>query len=241
MTTPDAFRIYDAIDATWPPDRMETVDGWKIRHGAGGGKRVSAATLHDPNAELANMDATHVAARQTPLVMVRDGETNLDTALETRGYQIIDPVTLYAAPTAELAELPPLVTTFVTELPVLQVLRDLWQEGGIGPARVAIMERAKGPKCVLLGRTDDSLAGAAFVAIDGNLAMLHALEVRETFRRKNVGRYIMGVAASWAQDHGADWLAVAVTQANVPANKLYTSLGMSIVGHYHYRIKPENG
>jgi GNAT superfamily N-acetyltransferase len=212
-----------------------------MRHGAGGGKRVSAATLHDVGASLRNMETAQVAAGQSALVMVRDGEKALDHALEARGYQVIDPVTLYAASTAELAQTPPLVTTFVTEFPVLQVLKDLWQEGGIGPARIAIMNRAKGPKCALLGRTDDSLAGAAFVAIDRNVAMLHGLEVRETFRRKRVGHYIMGAAATWAQDRGAKWLAVAVTQANVPANKLYASLGMSIVGHYHYRIKPDNG
>jgi GNAT superfamily N-acetyltransferase len=47
----------------------------------------------------------------------------------------------------------------------------------------------------------------------------------------------MRAAARWAARQGAAELALLVTRKNVPANALYTSLGMSVVGSYHYRIK----
>jgi len=46
----------------------------------------------------------------------------------------------------------------------------------------------------------------------------------------------MRQAAHWAQTHGAAWMAVLCTQANAGANGLYASLGMQVVGQYHYRI-----
>ena len=56
-------------------------------------------------------------------------------------------------------------------------------------------------------------------------------------RDDDVARNMMRAAAIWAQNHGATTLALAVTRSNVSANALYSSLGMTVVGYYHYRIK----
>jgi hypothetical protein len=48
---------------------------------------------------------------------------------------------------------------------------------------------------------------------------------------------MMRAAAVWAQDHGAQTLACAVTSANTGARALYASLNMQNVGYYHYRAK----
>ena len=112
---------------------------------------------------------------------------------------------------------------------------DIWQAGGIGPERIKVMERVKGPKTGILGRLNDSPAGAAFVAIHEGIAMLHALEVLPHQRRQSMGVYAMRQAAFWARDKGASHIAVVCTQDNAGANALYSSLGMSRVGQYHYR------
>ena len=41
---PDSARLMAAIDATWPPAVLDRRGGWVLRRGAGGGKRVSAAS-----------------------------------------------------------------------------------------------------------------------------------------------------------------------------------------------------
>ena len=46
-------------------------------------------------------------------------------------------------------------------------------------------------------------------------------------------------AAFWAQGQGVTWLTLVTTQVNTGANALYTSLGMTLVGQYHYRFLPE--
>ena len=88
----------------------------------------------------------------------------------------------------------------------------------------------------LLARTDDRPVGVAFVAIDNDIAMIHAIEVAPEHRRKGGGAILLHGAASFAAQHGAYWLTLAVTEANAPARGLYEKLGMTPAGHYHYRI-----
>ena len=174
---------------------------------------------------------------QDPLFMIREGQTALDEALQARGYDIIDPVYLRVCPVTDLTDMPiPRVTAFAIWEP-LSIMCDIWAEGGIGPARIDVMKRANGPKTAILGRVDDKPAATAFAAIHDGVAMVHAVETRAAHRRKGMGKWVMRQAAHWAQKNGADWIAILVTTANKGANGLYESLGMEIVGTYHYRIK----
>ncbi|SLN58133.1 GNAT family N-acetyltransferase [Roseisalinus antarcticus] len=222
------------IDATWPAARVDTVGPWTIRTGAGGGSRVSAASARRPAATeaLPRAEAAMRARDQTPLFMVRAGETALDAQLAGRGYAIKDPVTAYmlpAAPTAEVSEVE-------ERWPPLPAQEAIWRAGGIGPSRLDIMGRVSGPRTSLLGRIDGKPAATAFVATAGEVAMLHALETADPFRRKGLGRAMVQAAVAWAHEQGAGTLAILVTTANTPANSLYASLGGQRSTGYHYRI-----
>ena len=232
--------VYDLIDATWPAAAFRQVGPWTIRTGGGGGSRVSAATALGP----VQADAWAMAEQamqeldQVPIFMIRPGEDALDAQLAAAGYVIKDPVTAYVAPVHTLAafELP--VKTAFQAWPPLAIQAEIWAAGGIGPARLAIMDRVSGPKTSFLGRLRDQVAGCVFVGCDGAQAMLHALEVLPDFRRLGLGQHLLIAAARWAQGQGAQSLALVVTRANAGANALYASLGMDVVGQYHYRIRP---
>jgi len=239
--TPGIHALYAVTEATWPPAATERLGPVTIRDGAGGGKRVSAATVSGAVTEAA-LDRAEAAVRalgQVPLFQVREGDGPLEAMLEARGYRTIDPVNLYLAPVAAFTgERLPRVTTFTVWEP-LEIMRDIWAEGGIGPARVAVMERAAGPKTGLFGRMKDQPAAAGFVAVHDGIAMVHALEVRPRHRRAGLGRLMMRQAAHWAAGQDARHLAVICTQANEAANGLYSAMGFSRVGTYHYRQKEE--
>ncbi len=237
MTPPTEEAIFATVEATWPARRIIDVPGWIIREGLGGGSRVSAATATSSTPDITVMEAAQRTLGQAPLVMVRQGETRLDQQLEAAGYAVKDPVSVYCCPVEDLAEAPPPVSAFHVTWPAMHIQEEIWEAGGIGPARLAVMDRAADPKCTILGRSDDHPAGTAFVASHGDIAMLHALDVLQALRRRGTGRNIMHGAALWAQSVGAAWLAVLVTRANAEANPLYSSLGMQIVGGYHYRSK----
>lgn len=233
--------IAEAIRATWPPKTSRTVGPFEVLDGAGGGNRVSAARLTDPAADGGKVTPGMIAEVEntrgdTPLFMVFGWQDPLDDALAALGYTIRDETVVLAATIADIAEPPPPVSCFEV-WPPLAVQEELWAEGDIGPARLAVMDRAAGPKTALFGRINDRPAGTAFMAVHEKTAMLHALEVTPTARRQGLARIMVGAGAAWAAGHGAEVLSVLVTRANDPAQRLYASLGLKPVEKYHYRVK----
>jgi len=231
-------QLLAAMEATWRPAATSALGPWRIRNGQGGGKRVSATTAEGDwqDTDIPQAEAAMAALDQPALFLIREGDGGLDQALMARGYRIVDPVVAYAAPLASLTQPPDPMTTF-PHWPPMAIAADLWAEGGIGPARIAVMQRAQGPKTAILARAQDRAAGAAFVAIHENIAMLHGLEVTPSQRRQGSAHNILRASAVWAQQNGADTLSLVVTVANDPARRLYASMGMSVVGQYHYRQK----
>jgi N-acetylglutamate synthase len=232
--------IYEVLEGTWPAAAVHRVGPWLIREGQGGGSRVSAATAVDPvrAVDLLTAEQAMAALGQRPLFMIRDWDDALDLLLTDVGYQIKDPVVAYAIAVAGLSagDLPP--KTAFQAWPPLAIQAEIWATGGVGPERLAIMDRVLGPKASFLGRMQDQPAGCVFVACHGTRAMVHALEILPDFRRQGLARHLLIAAARWAQGQGMLELSLVVTRANVAANALYASLGMGVVGQYHYRIRP---
>lgn len=238
---PDLRRLYDVISATWPAAETRAVGPVTIRKGLGGGSRVSAATVNGDMSVAALRDAEDAmrAWGQVPRIMLRVGEDALDAQLADAGYVAHDLTQMYLCDIDTLCkERPPPVSTFVS-WPPLAAQREIWATGGIGPERVAIMERAPEPKTTIFGRMDDQPAGTLYIGLDDDIAMVHAVEVLPAHRRKGLARYLMAGAAFWARDRGARHMALLTTKANGAANPLYASLGMDVVGQYHYRKSPE--
>ena len=239
MSRPSLATLFDVIDATWPCAARIEHGPWTLRRGAGGGSRVSAATTAGPvtSDQIDDAMAEMYGLDQDPIFMVRNGQEDFDAALEAKGLVIKDPVTLYSIALSDCGWPQPQRMTGFAMWPPLSVCLDIWQEGEIGPSRVAIMERAVAQKTALFGRVSDKPAGTGYVAINNKIAMLHALEVRKAHRQQGLGRELMYSAAYWADAHGATDLTILVTKANEPANGLYRSLGMTEVGGYHYRVQ----
>ena len=241
MILPDPLRVCDAIDATWPAAGTQRLGSWLIRRGAGGGNRVSAARAVAPvtPADVPQAEAAMRDLGQAPLFMLRPGDDAVDAVLADAGYVVQDATRIYAAPVAALTTPhPPPVTAF-TVWPPLAVQASLWAAGGVGPARLDVMARATGPATTILGRLDDQPAGTLFVSLDGDIAMLHALEVAPRFRRRGLAQHLTRAAAIWAERQGARSFTLLTTVANTGANRLYQGLGMEVIGRYHYRAKPK--
>ncbi|MDC0737597.1 GNAT family N-acetyltransferase [Cognatishimia sp. SS12] len=242
MSSAPLDAVFAALDATWPAAAQFDCGGCTLRDGQGGGKRVSAATLAGPQSDvdLGRAAKAMRALGQTPLFQVRNDQRALDMRLEQAGYLRADPSVIYAAPARALAtELPPRTVAIPAWEP-LKIMEDIWSRGGIGPDRIEIMRRAPFPKTGLISRWQDSPAGTGFVARHQNIAMLHALEILPEYRGKGLGRWAVRRAAFWALANGAETLCVICTEANDAANGLYSSLGMDVIGSYHYRSLPED-
>lgn len=230
--------LFDVIEATWPPSSTENCGGVTLRDGQGGGKRVSAATAPD---DISESGLDHAIARMGTsmdlLFQIAGGQDRLDNLLAKRGFDVVDPVTIYLATTQTVADDgPPPVSAFST-WPPLAMQHEVWEAAGVNASRRAVMDRVEGSKRALLARTGNTPSGAAFVAIHNHTAMVHALEVSSGYRRNSAGRNLMRRAAQWAASEGATQIATLTLKDNAPANALFTSLGLQPVGQYHYRLK----
>jgi len=239
MSLPDIQTLYDVCEATWPPAEVRAVGPVTIRNGQGGGKRVSAATVDDAfsEADLEAAEAAMLALGQSRLFMIKEGDDVLDAALAARGYEVVDPVNVYAAKAEDIATERPPRTAAIPGWEPLRIMEEIWAKGGIGPARIDVMKRAQGAKTGFVSRWNDQPAGTSFMAMHDGIGMVHAVEILPHQRRQGVGRFLMRRAAFWVLEQGGHTLSVICTQDNAGANGLYASLGMTVVGQYHYRQK----
>ena len=107
--------LHDVLDQTWPAAKHIPQDCWCLRLGKGGGKRVCAATLKG-TFDSQSIDAAAQRMHdfgQPSLFMVRDGEHDLDAALDGCGYEICDPCNIYSTLISKLTtQTPPTVSMF---------------------------------------------------------------------------------------------------------------------------------
>lgn len=241
MTLPDEARLIAALEATWPAAEVHQRPPWAIRNGAGGGKRVSAASLHG-SADSTDIDRAEKEMRalgQAPIFRITAADpTSYERHLSRRKYDIRDRTIFYCSPVRALLSPDQAPLDAVASPVCLGIHAHLWAQCGIGAPRLAVMDRAPAPRAWLLGRKEDRAAGVAFAAVDGDVLMVHAIEVLGRFRRRGVGRALLHRAAKWGIAHGARHAALAVVEANAPARALYDRLGMMTRGGYHYRMKP---
>ena len=244
VALPDGTACMAALEETWPALAQDRQGPFVLRDGAGGGKRVSAATATAPVSQddIAAAEAAQRAGGMRPLFRLCPTlfawDQPLDDALAAKGYERADPTVLMVVSVAALVEREAPGLRYFPIWPPLEIQRQIWADAGIGLARQAVMERVRGPKTALLARMDDRAAGVAFVACSNDIAMLHAMAVVPALRRKGAARNLLQGAARWADGMGARWLALAVTRANAPALALYAAQGFETVAQYHYRIAP---
>lgn len=232
-----------AFESTWPA--AETADSGALRSGRGlgaGGRVSSTHALHSgwSGADLDAAEQIHRGWGQVPMFRVASGDVALNDALRARGYAPENPTAIMAMACDALAGDIPEMTSFAI-WPPLEVQRILWAEGNISAARQDVMMRVAGPRTALLGRLDDRVAGCAFVAVDGPVAMLHALEVAPEFRRRGLSGWLARAAAEWAVGQGAQRLGLAVSRANLAARASYDKLGFQEIETYSYWMRPGDG
>lgn len=234
----DARGLRAALAATWPAASSRRLGPWTIRQG--GGDPLASAAFADcvpDHADIAAMEAAQAALGQRPAVLVGDDEGGLDARLAEAGYHRGASLLAFAAPVTPLAVAPPRPERAILHWPPLAITGEIWAEGGLESSGAAPMDRVAGIRTVLLARAGDLPAGAAFAGVAGETVVVHRIAVRERLRRQGVATTILRSAALWAQDLGVARFSLAVDERNLAARGLAASLGMDVVGQFHYRIK----
>lgn len=210
--------VFAALAATWPPERSWPLGRVTCRAAPGGGSRVNACSGPD--------DLTEPELAPHPLWRVAPDQAALDARLAGLGYQRADPTLLRCGAG-------PATGPAVAHWPPTKAQRAVWAAGGIGRARLSVMDRVTGPKAAL----SVTPFGVGFVALHQGITWLHALEIRADSRGRGEATRLMAGVAGWAARHGTGQIALLVTAANAPANALYDRLGFDDRPGYHYRMR----
>ena len=243
-TPPGAHALLAAISAGWAPAESVALGGWVLRRGLGGGRRAASVwPAGEPglpiDEAIAAAEAQSRAWEQPAIFQIGPADDALDAALATRGYRREARSPIMAAPAETVAAAGRGKRMVLRVRAPLVALEELWNAGGIGPARRAVMARTAAPKDILMLREDDRVAAAAFVAVHDGIAVMSALHVAPPFRRRGLGREAVGAAARMGSAFGAHTIAFSVEGENAPAIALYEGLGLQQVSQYHYRVAPE--
>lgn len=234
---PEDAGLARAFETTWPAVEYADAGGFRVGRGLGGGGRVSSARVIRPDwseNDIAAAETLHRGWGQRPMFRLPDSDTHLAKTLARHGYRVEIPTAVMLADCKALADpAAPEMTAFAI-WPPLAIQRDLWAAGNIGPARQAVMDRIALPRTSLLARIDDRAAGTAFVAADGPVAMIHAIEIAPAFRRRGLAGWLVRKAAEWGLQNGAPRLGLAVSRANTGARMLYDRLGFAEICGYSY-------
>jgi GNAT superfamily N-acetyltransferase len=199
---------------------------------------VSAATaIGAPDiSDIKLAENKMVQWHQDKLFMIKKNEILLDEALSASGYRVIDPTNIWSISSKNLSIQKTLPVKAFTIFPPLAIQRELWRANHIPPSRIEIMDRVKTHKTTIFGRINARPAASAFVAVSNKFAMVHALVVDKKCRRQGMGKFVMQKVGSWAYQMGAESVVALCTEKNCSANILYKSLGMQVIGKYHYRV-----
>ena len=231
--------FWRASDICWPPIQKKTVGPWVIREGGGGGSRVSSTT---PIGDCSRKDIS-LAERemhglgQSNVFQIRRKDKELDLLLSKKGYSLVDRTVIYKCNIAEISCLSvPSVTTFDI-WPPLNMMKIIWDKGGITDGRLSVMRRCKVKKTTILGRIENKAAGCAFVSQSNGISIIQSLFVLPKYSRKGLARHVIIEAAKWGEKEGSSYLALMVGKHNKRARSLYDGLGMKVLESYHYRVK----
>jgi GNAT superfamily N-acetyltransferase len=101
--------------------------------------------------------------------------------------------------------------------------------------RRGILERIRARPAFAQAWLDGAPVGVGRGVLDGEWLGIFCMATRPEFRRRGVGRAVLGALARWAHDGGACASYLQVMDENAAACALYAGLGWKTLYDYHYR------
>lgn len=237
--------------ATWPPLRVEDVQGWRVGLSRGVTRRGhSTVPLAEPADLAAAVDEVErlSAADGAPAVF-RTGDpgtpAGLVAELDARGYAVGSLTDVLVRDVgSDAAERGQPRTAH--GLRVLDAPDDAWLtawlagKGGDREVSRALVAGAPATYLAAPGPDGSDVAVIRAATVDGWVA-LSCLQVAPSARRHGLGRTLTDAALAVAARQGARRAFLQVEAENVPARRLYEQLGFALAHRYAYRVQPSPG
>ena len=243
-------KIEDLSLNAWPSHKMELYDGWILRFSYFYTHRTNSveqfASSHLPwsvKIPYCEMEYRRLGSpavfKISPLV-----DENFDFMLENRGYGIEHTTKVMTMTLPEDDLQPP----HCPEVTLCGTIGEDWMEGlfrlkgmtsEIHRRVVPSMYRAipKETICVYIRRGGE-VAATGLGILDRDYIGIYAIHVREDLRQQGLARQLCRKLLWEGRKRGADKAYLQVVEGNVPAVKLYESLGFTYAYTYWFRVQP---
>ena len=243
--TVDPVTIERLADAAWPAAVREPLGPWTLRATSGVTRRANsvftAGGADVTGAELERLveeaERYYAGLGQPPVFQVSaaTGARGLDELLARGGYRIDGASEVWCAD----------VDGAVRDARVVRAeeASDAWFDVAFDePAerrRVheQIVRRAPGPR-VFLSVVIEGVVAACAMAVSGEgHTGLFCMTTRQAYRRRGLGRAMVGEVLAWARERGDRLSYLHVMRDNEAAKGLYRLSGFIRIYDYHYRVK----
>ncbi|RXZ79427.1 GNAT family N-acetyltransferase [Paenibacillaceae bacterium] len=234
----------------WPPLSTLHYDGWVLRFAEGHTKRAnSISSLHDSNTDLSSKittceqiySANHLPTtyKITPFVH----PIQLDAALESKGYTLVDPSSVQILHLDNLQD-PELTSVTIDESATAEWIDDLCRLDHVKEASKSVMARMLSNIITNKGFIslyyEDKVIGCGLGVIEREYIGLYNIVLDANYRNRGFGEQMILNLLMWGKENGAKYSYLAVLVNNAPALRLYSKLGYSEIYKYWYRVKAAN-
>ncbi len=247
--------LEEALADAWPAAEAEEFEGWLLRCTGGPSKEANSVATYEATGELeldARIDKAeawykerglstlfHVGPSATP--------SELDQALEDRGYERMDETLVLTAEPAQVAGMRVKTAKLETSLafnasPTFQALLREGEFAGHEESVLGIL-RQLGTRCRFLVVRDTRgmpLGSAVGITSEDRLGV-YALFTLPSARRKGVARAMLQALAQSALADSMRELYVQAEVENAAALALFTQAGFREFYRYHYRSREATG
>ena len=241
-------RLEEALlNATAPPEQL-FYDGWLLRLSREHIKRASSVNPTFPsrlplNAKIDACERVYRERGLIPIFRITSQETarGLDAELEGRGYSVLEPSLVQAAPLDSLPQSPPLADGLRFELAEIEPWVAMvgrmrgWPEHDVEAHTRRMAASPLESYCLSLV-AGETVASCGLVTVESEFAGLFDIYTPPEFRGKGLATALCRQLLEIGREHGATvgWLSVLAT--NEPGLAVYRRLGFETAYDYWYRV-----
>jgi GNAT superfamily N-acetyltransferase len=227
---------------------MEDADGWWLRHAPRCAWWVGTVLPHRAAGpgelvrRVVRAERFYAAHNAVARFQISPGACpqGLDALLAARGYRPESPVSLQAAPTAQVVDrLPVGAPRVAVEDRPTRAWFDVWYavhgHGGDRRSGWDTLERVQRPGGYARAMIGDDVVAVGRVVPDTGWAGVFGMATLPEARGKGAARGVLAALAHWAGAHQTEHLYLQVERGNLPALRLYEQAGFTEICAYHYR------
>ena len=246
-------RLEEFAARAWPAERVEELDGWRLRANDGVTRRANSVLAnasgdHLPVTEkLARVEQFYARERLPARYQLCPASlpAELDELLAARGYRSVAPTAVQVAPLA--AVLAGTRSGQADRVRVADRLEDGWFatycradgfRGAEAARRESILRRIARPTGYALLERDGDIAAVGLGVAEEDWIGLFCMATCPEFRRCGAATAVLHVLARWGERHGATGAYLQVMDDNAAARGLYARAGFTTLYSYHYREAP---